>query len=153
MRFTFTLLFMAFYFSAIAQCSNVLEEYDEFDNVKKYSSGYFQQIRLFKEVRAKETRYYLMLQTAGSTLNVGEKGVKCILSDNSKFERPQQKINVDYSSGKYIYSAFITISEIEVKRLVESPITKYKLFIYDQNVSKSQQKKASLTMRCILEKS
>jgi hypothetical protein len=53
----------------------------------------------------------------------------------------------------YEYSAFFRISELEVKQIIENPIKKFRLYIYDKEIPDEKRTFYSETMKCIMTKS
>lgn len=141
------------------QCQNVEVEKDDMTDQLTINIKGLNHIDLFKIIEKGETRYYLSLTTTGSTVNVSEKGVILLLSDNSKIVKPDTEINVEVEMGHYYgnydyeYSAFFRISELELKQIIENPIKKFRLFIYDKDISDEKRTFYSETMKCIMTKS
>jgi hypothetical protein len=141
------------------QCQNVAVKKDDMTDELRFSISGLNHINLLKFIEKGETTYYLKLSTTGNTANVSEKGVILLLSDNSKIVKPNIEIDVEvemghyYGNGDYEYSAFFRISELEVKQIIENPIKKFRLFIYDKDISDEKRTFYSETMKCIMTKS
>ncbi|MDI6033020.1 hypothetical protein QLS91_08030 [Flavobacterium sp. LB2P84] len=110
-------------------CSKIQTNTDKFSGVIKYNSPRLERITFLKEKGIIDIR----IDIPGSTLNVNEKGVILLLEDGSKINRPNQKISVDYNDG-YRYSAYFQLTKLEIQRIIKSPITDVKLYIYDAEI-------------------
>ena len=82
-----------------------------------------------KVIIGSKVRYYLSLDTKGSTLNYGIKGVYVLFTDKSKWNRLNEKIDVTYDDG-YTYSSFIELFPNDLKLFQTKTISKFRLFIY-----------------------
>ena len=73
-----------------------------------------------------------------------------LFEDGTKLTKPQEKIDTKTSSGRgYIYSAFIQLSQSEIKLLTEKNITDTRLYIYDGKVDKDSAKKIREYLKCL----
>lgn len=116
-----------------ALCDRIEKTYDEFEKETTFRTPSLISFNcsFLKVISKTDTRYYLSLEAKGSTLNIAERGVKIILSNNQILSFPESKIDVDVSSGEYEYSAFIRISSEKLAILKKNKILKWKLYIYD----------------------
>jgi hypothetical protein len=124
-------------------CNKIEKEKDKFTGAVKYNSPILERIVFYKE----KGIIYIRIDIPGSTLNVNEKGVLLLLSDGTKISKPNEKISADYREG-YRYSSFFTLNKIEVDRIIKSPITDVRLYIYDAEVFSPQ--KYSKYLKCIV---
>jgi len=104
---------------------------DEFENKITFYSNLSKPISLTKVIIGGKIRYYLSLDTKGSTLNYGIKGVYVLFTDKSKWNRLNEKIDVSYDDG-YAYSAFIELLPNDLKLFQTKTISKFRLYIYDE---------------------
>jgi hypothetical protein len=89
---------------------------------------------LYKIIKNGVAHYYISLNTTGSTVNVGEKGVIVLFTDGTKWTR-QTEIDVDASSRGFNYSAWITLTSSDLLTFQNKTIKGFKLYIYDEYVA------------------
>jgi hypothetical protein len=106
-------------------------------------------IQLSKVKNGNNTTYYLYLTTTGSTPNVGVKGVILLLDDNSKINKPDVSVDVKVSGTSYEYTALVPLTLAEVGTLKTKGIDKYRLYIYDHNLSYGMTEKFKMYFQCI----
>lgn len=131
-------------------CSRISRSVDPMDGTVKISTPIGGLIGIRKFVENGESVTYLALTANGYTLNVGGTGVTVLLSDGTKIERPDQKIDCDpgYGSG-WTYSAWIRLSEEEIESLSNSTISRFRLYIYDSAPIGKFPEKIRIWMGCI----
>lgn len=106
-------------------------------------------IQLSKVKNANNITYYLYLTTTGTTPNVGVKGVILLLDDNTKINKPDVSVDVKVSGTSYEYSALVPLTLAEVGTLKTKGIDKYRLYIYDHNLSFGMTEKFKMYFQCI----
>jgi hypothetical protein len=96
-------------------------------------------ISFSKFIEKKSVKYYLSIDVKTQDIYYG-KGVFFILKNGKRIDRPNQKIESDYSDGNFFCTAFITLTSQDMKLFSESGIEKYKVdfltgnFIEQSNV-------------------
>lgn len=137
-------------------CSQINETTDDFTdeiliNNPVIEGNQISPVILYKSIINGKVSYRLGLRSYGSTVNVGQKGVYIIFDNGTKLNKPSAEIDVDVSEHGYCYSAYITLSSLEVKMITEKRIKKYRLFIYDTNVNAGFAEKFTCFAKCIVE--
>jgi len=123
-------------------CKDIVSKKDKFSGIITRNSPLLEPISFSKE----KGLIYLDIEIEGSTLNTNKKGVIVLLSDGSKINKPNASVDVRYSEG-YKYSAFILLNKLEIARIIKSPITDVKLYIYDAEISNGT--KYSEYLKCL----
>lgn len=130
---------------------------DDFTGEIKISTPYYiginqQPARMLKYIKDGAVTYFLSLSAIGSTLNVSEKGVIVLFTDGTKWHREDEEIDTDSHSGDgWLYSAFIRISEEDLKTFASKKINKFRLYIYDQQLSIAQQNNFLVNVNAIIQ--
>jgi hypothetical protein len=123
-----------------------------------YKTGDYIDFSLNKSIEGVTENYYLILNSYGSTLNVGKKGAIILFRDGSRMNKPNADIDVSANAGSsheyspYRYTTFIPLSKSDVKILSERIIDKYRLFIYDLYSSEEHATKFKYYVQCILKR-
>lgn len=131
-------------------CTDISEKVDKFTGEIKYYSPTVDGI-MFLRVKSKEFDVtYMYISEEGSTLNVGENGLILLLSDGSKIEKPNAKIDVDSEERGWLYSAFVELTDEDKAKLSKYEITDNRLYVYDGIVHSGKVIKEYL--KCILAK-
>lgn len=107
---------------------------------------------LYKTLTSSKESFALSLRTYGSTVNVGKTGVIILFDDGTKMSKPTVEIDVESDEKGFEYSAYVSLNETEVKSLMTKKIKKFRLYIYDEDVSPSFSEKFTYYVKCILEK-
>lgn len=108
----------------------------------------FLPISIIKYIRKGKTIYYLSLTTHGPTPVVDGKGVTILFADGSKWIK-QDKIDVDADSDGYKYSAFITLSPADLLLFSNKKISKFRLYIFDEEVEADESDHLPEYAKCI----
>ena len=121
-----------------SQCDNLEKTSDDMTGKVRISTPmYNTKIGLYnqsvmKVESEKDTSYYLILTTKGSTLNVGEKGVIVLFEDGTKWIRSEEEIKTKYYGGdEYTYTAFMLLTSEDLIVFSTKQIKKFRLYIYD----------------------
>ncbi|MBZ9728669.1 hypothetical protein LB467_03135 [Salegentibacter sp. JZCK2] len=85
-----------------------------------------------------ETNLFLSIREFGPTLNVGSKGLLILLEDGKKIEKPEAPIEVEKDGANYIYSAFIELTDEDIQKLLESPMTHNRLYVYHGKINNGE---------------
>lgn len=134
-------------------CKDIEESKDKFSDEITFRTPIIEGISFLKIKTTDLVSTYLRIRIHGRTLNVNTTGVIILFDNGSKLEIPDAEIEVDVSSGSidgYTYSAFISLSEDEIKLLSENIMTDVRLYIYD-GIVKNGNKLADY-MKCISSK-
>jgi hypothetical protein len=136
-------------------CSKIEFNKDDFTNEVTFNNPIIDgqnisSIILYKTLKNGKVNYSLSLRTYGSTLNVGKTGVIILFNDGTKLNKPSIKIDVDTDDKGFKYSAYIPLSETEVKSLVNKKIDKFRLYIYDEDVSQGFAEKFTYYVKCLI---
>lgn len=126
-------------------CKKITTKTDKFTGNTSHQSPYGGKIWLLKSGNT----LFLNLFANGSTLNVGEKGVIIILESGEKIVRPKQEIKTDTATTGWSYHAGIVLTPEEVEKLKASPITDFRLYIYDESLSKKEKIIYQELIKCI----
>lgn len=96
--------------------------------------------------------YYLYISADDSYCTVGGTGLIILFKDGTKFKKPNAKIDTDYHGygDKYTYSAFIKLSLKEVKMFSEKEISKYELYIFDEEIDETDAVTFKNTVKCLI---
>ena len=140
-----------------ALCAKIERRVDDFTDQVSLNSPIIDGRQLasmiiYKTIKGSKTVYSLSLQTYGSTVNVGESGAIILFDDGTKMNKPSEKISVDTDDRGFEYSAFITLSETEVKSLTTKKIKKFRLYIYDEEVNPGEADKFTHYVQCVIDK-
>ena len=120
-------------------CSKIEKEIDEFTNEIKFSTpslsdGEISPVSILKIISKGKTIYYLSLRTQGSTININKTGVIILFQDGTKWSK-DAKIDADVGRNGFDYSAFITLNPNDLAIFSTKKIKKFRLYIYDQEIS------------------
>ena len=131
-EFNFPFLVKGFSYSAEYLTSSIEKKVDEFTGDITYRSPALKDVSIIKYINKNTSTYYLSLETRGSTLNYDGKGVIILFKDGTKWVRPDEKIEAKAIRGSgWGYSAFINLSDQDLKIFSTKEIDKFRLYIYD----------------------
>jgi len=152
MKLTIFTLFLSF--SAIAQnCSFIKTTIDKFDGTITMRSPIDNPCLFIKHIRNGDTTLIFRPTASGSTLNTNIKGVIILFKDGTKIERPNEIINVNSATGTgWEYSAYMHLTKEEEAQFLISPMTDYRLYIYDATVTNYAGKIYQKILNCIKDK-
>jgi hypothetical protein len=116
-------------------CSDLKSETDKFTSQVKTTVPYTEGVSFIKVEKDGKSTIYLIINQIGSTLKLGD-GFILLLENGKRIENASEKIDVKVNSGYtgatgYVYSAFVALSENDIKLLSENSITDKRLYIYD----------------------
>lgn len=136
-------------------CSEIDRSVDDFTGAVTLSSplsnGFkLTQLSIQKKVTKAVTRYYLSLRAYGSSAVVDGKGVIILFTDGSKLSKTVD-IDVEVDKDQYEYTAFIPVTQADLLVLSTKKIKKYRLYIFDEEVSASEADKFRLFTKCVME--
>lgn len=144
-------------FDINALCAKIERKTDDFTNEITINNpiiegGKISSMILYKTITNSKVLYSLNLSTYGNTVNVGESGVIILFDDGTKMNKPSIKVDVNSNAKGFEYTAYIPLTETEVKLLTTKKITKFRLFIYDEVVSPSFAEKFTYYVKCVMDK-
>jgi hypothetical protein len=136
-----------------ALCSRLERQIDEFTGEIKINSpmmngSEISSLIVYKNINKVHTSYYLSLETHGSTAVVDGKGATILFTDGTKWTKPV-KIDVDVDTKGFNYSAFISLTQTDIATLSNKKIKKFRLYIYDEEVSSNEADKFKAFLKCI----
>ena len=130
-------------------CENISKEYDEFEKTTTYYTPSSEKVSFTKVIQFGKPTYYLSLSTIGSTLNIGEYGVKIMFEDKSILSFPTTKVKVDIDDNGYEYSSFIRIQPALMLKLKSKRIKSFKLYIYNDTLDEEESHSAKRYFECL----
>jgi hypothetical protein len=134
-------------------CSSIKIKKDDFTDKVNFDAPWekdgLARYQISKVISANSKSYYLYITTTGSTPNVGIKGVILLLDDKSKINKPDVTVDIKVDGSNYEYSALIPLTEQEMNLLKTKSIDKYRLYIYDQDLSYGASEKLKMYIQCI----
>lgn len=144
-------------------CSKIEESYNEFDNIKSFSTAYiiddktpYSGIRIYgvsyvKNIQQRRTTYYLSLETSTPSPDATEDGVVILLENNVKIRKPRAPVKTDVGrDGDFKVSSFITLSLTDLALLKKSPIKSFELYV-DRGIVERPQEVYNMFL-CLLSK-
>ena len=138
-------------------CIKIKKKVDEYEDITTFDYTGLRSISLTATVRNGLLTYYLSLNTTGSTLLIGEKGVFIILDDGQKIIKTSEEIDCEfepehyYGSGDYEYSAFIRLNSQELDLLKNHSVKKFKLYIFEQELNQANQDEQKELIKCLIQ--
>ena len=135
-------------------CNKLESKKDDFSGEITIQNPYSQATKeyIYKIINKSDTTYYLSLKAYGSTVTVDGKGVIILFENGSKLEKPDEKIDVKVGQKDYDYSCFIRLSKEDIELLRKNKISKYRLYIYDTNLSSFSAESLVKYTNCIVNK-
>tara|TARA_R110001632_G_scaffold219438_1_gene348973 strand:- start:292 stop:1164 length:873 start_codon:yes stop_codon:yes gene_type:complete len=138
-------------------CAKIERKADDFTDELSFHSPSFNgsqasSMTINKYIKGSDTDYYLSLRAYGASVSVGETGVIILFQDGTKMNKPSEEIDVDAGENGYTYSAWITLTAAEVESFSVKTIKKFRLYIYDKEVSPSEADKFTHYAKCIVDK-
>ena len=91
----------------------------------------------------------MSLNTEGSTCVVDGSGATILFTDGSKMYK-NVKIDIDANSDGFRYSAFITLTQLDLATLSNKKIKKFRLYIFDQEIESTKSKDFTEYVKCIM---
>ena len=111
---------------------NITTNYDEINNEKTFTTPYELNIQINRIYTNGNNVYYLSFETLSSYLTYDSYGIVVLFTDGTKWQRLNEKVEVDYNNGDYKYSTFTKISKDELKLFQNKTIKKFKMYIFDE---------------------
>lgn len=135
-------------------CKGVEEKIDKFTGEKTFNTTYLAPIVLIKNVKDNDTTYYVAVNMEKSSSNYDASGVYILFQNGDKIIKEDQKVNCKYSStiDKYNFTAFFRIDYDDLKKFVTSPITDFKLYVYEDSIGKGNGNRIMEYAKCLLTK-
>ena len=109
---------------------------DDFTGATEYRVGvYYSPVLLYGS--SDKDEIYLSLHSYSWSLYYGD-GVKILFDDGSVLEYPKAKVDVTATQNSFSYSAYIEIDPKLKEKLLNNKIKKYKLYIFDNELTNRQ---------------
>jgi hypothetical protein len=137
-----------------AQCE-INKTVDKFENKQNYHVGLLDKISFSKFVNNGKQDIFLVVSSSGPSVHSGQ-GVYLLLKDGTKIiheETPVKvKANVDKLFGgfDFVYMSALHLNNLEIEQLSKSPITDFKLYIYDDTL-KTELQNSDTLLKCVVE--
>lgn len=131
LEYSFPFLVKGFSYTTDYVKADLESEVDDFTNEKKIFTPLLKDVSIMKIIKKGVPVYYLSLRTYGSTLNYRGKGVLLLFKDGTKWNKPEEKIDVKIAKGNWEYTAFVRLSQADVNLFSNKIINKFRLYIYD----------------------
>lgn len=143
-------------FNINAFCSRIKKSKDDFTNEITINNplvegGAIAPVVIYKLFKNGRANYFLSMTTYGSTLSVRENGVIVLFEDGTKLSKPMAKIDVEIDNNGFKYSAFMSLTEIELSAFIAKKIKKFRLYIYDKDVDQSFAQKFTYYVKCVMD--
>lgn len=120
------------YTEANNNCDFITKEVDEFSGEKTFTAKVAAKngddISFIKVIKGKSEVYYLSIWIKESGIYTGT-GVSIILKNGKRINKPNEKVDYNYSAGDFYTTAFIRLNPSDIQLLKQSGISKYKLYI------------------------
>jgi hypothetical protein len=132
----FSLICFRLYAQTDLDCSKIQINIDKFSGDTIFTSPHkqgFIDLVYFEKIGG---NIYMSLKGYGSSLSVDQRGVVILLANGVKIEKPLEKINVEANTttSGWNYSAFIKLDKSDIEKMILSPITDFKLYVYESNL-------------------
>jgi hypothetical protein len=132
-------------------CSKIKQKKDKFEDKETFITPVEDGISLYKAIENGKSTIYLSVRVNGGTLNISEKGLNILFEDGTKFTKPEESIETEVGSGSgYVYSAFVQLTQADIKLLSEKNITDTKVYVYEGTVDKDSAKKIREYLKCLI---
>jgi len=127
-------------------------EIDKFDSSITKTSPISNPCIFLKKIKKNgDTLVYLRLTALGRSLTVDAQGLIILFANGTRIEHPELKIKTKVSEGsEWKYIAFLRLSAGEITQLMNSPITDYRIYIYDTVVAKNDGATNVNLLKCIM---
>jgi hypothetical protein len=153
------LLFVLFTFNGFSQdCKDIEYKKDDFTGNETFTSPFVLKNKIFpvslvKFIKNNDTLFFLNLRAYGSTVNLNKKSIIILFTDGSKLELTETidcKVSKDVETDKnYTYSTTILISDEQLLILRKKLISKYRLYIYDLELTEKQSSYFNAYINCM----
>lgn len=104
---------------------------------------------IFKTIANGKSSYSLFLRTIGQTVNINKTGAIVLFSDGTKWTKPA-KIDVEAQSNGFEYTTFIALTTTDLTTFATKKVKKFRLYVYDQEVSNYESEKFKVYVSCIM---
>jgi len=138
-------------------CAKIERRVDKFTNEVTFNSpigtGWeTSAITVYKKINGSIITHSLYLRTYGSTVNVNSSGVIILFDDGTKINKPSVKIDVDVDGSRFLYSAYFSLTESDLKTLSTKRVDRFRLYIYDEVVNPKKAEELTYYVSCIIDK-
>lgn len=133
-------------------CNNIEVQNDEFSNKTIYNSPFISDISISKFKKNNKSNYYLSLYAYGYTVVLNETKIIILFSDKTKLYK-NSKIDCNVSEkGGFVYSSIIQLNNDDLKLLSTKEISKFRLYVFDNEISESESLIFKEYVKCIIKK-
>ena len=143
----FPFLTSKIYFPENEVCSKINKKVDDFTNEIEFFSP-SKSPKIIKNINGKTSTYYLYLSSLGQTYNPNIKGIIILFKDGTKMIK-DVKISSQATAYGHNYSCNVLLNQNDLNILSTKNIKKYRLYIYDSEVSSIDSEKFRLQVKCI----
>lgn len=131
-------------------CDRITSEKDDFKDEVTLRTPLLAAAQISKiKSKHKNPRYYLLLSTIGRTVVVDGKGAFILFEDEGKWSK-SVRIDVDATENGFEYTAFIPLTNADMKLLKSKKISKFKLYIFEQYMSENDANMFIQDVNCIV---
>ena len=121
-------------------CSGFKREVDEFTDEVIIRTPIFDEqglspIVVFKTIKNGKESYDMRLGTVGSTVSLNKTGVIVLFDDGTKWNKPDAEVDVDVSEQGFDYNSYVRLDESDMALFSNKKVKKFRLYIYDEEVS------------------
>jgi hypothetical protein len=122
-------------------CDKISVEKDEYTGEVIYNSPYDENFGIVKYIKKGKTNQYVFLYIYDSYFSgYSNYGLTILFKSGKKIIRPNEKVDVDSSSGaNWRYSVFFTPNLNEIKLLKTDEIVGIKLYIFKKEIYKGEE--------------
>ena len=121
-------------------CEDIVIETDKFTGDIRKSSPTHEGVYFLKSTKNGTSTYYLSIKERGATPKVGATGLILLLTNGKRIEKPTVPIDVKVNTGGdgYMYNAFVSLTDEDIKLLSENQITDNRLYVFDGTIKNGQ---------------
>lgn len=132
-------------------CKDLEDDIDKFTSERRIITPSLNPISFSRIITEDRDDTMLYLSTQSNHLSTGGKGAVILLDDGTQFSWANASIDVDVFKGRegYTYTLYRRLNEEEIERLSTHAITDFRLYIYDQTVTKGA--KYQQYLKCLIE--
>lgn len=125
--------------------------YDKFESDTTYTLEFAEWLNVYKVKKKGKVVYFMRLVNEGVTANYLKKGIIIMLSDGSKIEKPEEKIDCKFRAGTmYDFTAFFRLTPEDLDLLSKNRMTDWRLYIYDRSLNEKRGEKLRQQILCLI---
>ena|SRR5688572_6379440 len=157
MKYAFIIAFALSSFAARSQddyCTHIDRSVDDFTGEVLRLSPFLNQVAFIQTIKGNDTVSLIDLTSYAFSVSVNETGAFILFEDGTKIERANTEVDVDVAKntykGDYEYSGIIRLSDSDLLILASKKIKKFRLYIYDTEVSDADAIKYMEYAKCLI---